>query len=497
MFSVTVRDHMMIAHSFRGEVFGPAQRLHGATFVVDATFRRAELDADDIVVDIGRAAEELRAVLGELNYRNLDDEPALRRHEHHDRGAGPGGRRPAGRAGARRCARRRAPAAWPGSRSPCTSRTSPGPATSGRCERSSGRSHVVLPNDIDDPATPSGGNVYDRRICRGLAAAGWSVREHAVPGAWPRPGAAERASLARVLAPLPDDAVVLLDGLVASTVPEVLAAAGPTAAPGRPGAPAAGRRTERREAREREALAAAVAVVDHQRVDPPTAARPVRAARRPGPRRPARGGPRAPGVRLGRPARSCSASRPSPRTRGTTCWSRPWRAVADLPWTLRLRRRADPGSGLRRTGCAGRCAGVRPRRPGAAGRPAHRRRARRRVRRRRPAGAGVARRDVRHGGHRGAGPRHPGAGHGGGRAAGGARRAHRTAAGRACWCRPTTRPRWPARCAAGSATPTCAHRLRRSARGRRDTLTDWPVTSEDSRLWRVPATSGGGAVTPA
>ena len=75
MFSVTVRDHMMIAHSFRGEVFGPAQRLHGATFVVDATFRRAELDADGIVVDIGRATEALHALLGELNYRNLDDEP--------------------------------------------------------------------------------------------------------------------------------------------------------------------------------------------------------------------------------------------------------------------------------------------------------------------------------------------------------------------------------------------------------------------------------------
>jgi 6-pyruvoyl-tetrahydropterin synthase len=74
VFSVTVRDHMMIAHSLRGEVFGPAQRLHGATFVVDATFRRATLDADGIVVDIGRAAEALRAVLGELTYRNLDDE---------------------------------------------------------------------------------------------------------------------------------------------------------------------------------------------------------------------------------------------------------------------------------------------------------------------------------------------------------------------------------------------------------------------------------------
>ena len=77
MFSVTVRDHMMIAHSFRGAVFGPAQRLHGATYVVDATFRRATLDADNIVVDIGRAAEELRAVVAELTYRNLDDEPAF------------------------------------------------------------------------------------------------------------------------------------------------------------------------------------------------------------------------------------------------------------------------------------------------------------------------------------------------------------------------------------------------------------------------------------
>ena len=74
MFSVTIRDHMMIAHSLRGDVFGPAQRLHGATYVVDATFRRASLDADGIVVDIGRAAEALRAVVTEIGYRNLDDE---------------------------------------------------------------------------------------------------------------------------------------------------------------------------------------------------------------------------------------------------------------------------------------------------------------------------------------------------------------------------------------------------------------------------------------
>ena len=77
MFSISVRDHIMVAHSFRGEVFGPAQRLHGATFVVDATFRRTELDTDNIVVDIGLATSELGAVLADLNYRNLDDEPAF------------------------------------------------------------------------------------------------------------------------------------------------------------------------------------------------------------------------------------------------------------------------------------------------------------------------------------------------------------------------------------------------------------------------------------
>jgi 6-pyruvoyl-tetrahydropterin synthase len=77
VFSVTVRDHMMIAHSFHGEVFGPAQRLHGATYVVDATFRRPALDEDNIVVDIGAAAQELHAVLAELTYRNLDDEAAF------------------------------------------------------------------------------------------------------------------------------------------------------------------------------------------------------------------------------------------------------------------------------------------------------------------------------------------------------------------------------------------------------------------------------------
>jgi len=77
VFAVTVRDHMMVAHSFTGEVFGPAQALHGATFVVDATFRRPGLDENGIVVDIGLAASALREVVGALSYRNLDDEPAF------------------------------------------------------------------------------------------------------------------------------------------------------------------------------------------------------------------------------------------------------------------------------------------------------------------------------------------------------------------------------------------------------------------------------------
>jgi 6-pyruvoyltetrahydropterin/6-carboxytetrahydropterin synthase len=77
MYSVNVRDHFMIAHSFRGEAFGPAQRLHGATYVVDAEFRRRALDADGMVVDIARATDVLRRVLGELNLRNLDDDPAF------------------------------------------------------------------------------------------------------------------------------------------------------------------------------------------------------------------------------------------------------------------------------------------------------------------------------------------------------------------------------------------------------------------------------------
>jgi 6-pyruvoyl-tetrahydropterin synthase len=77
MFSVCVRSHVMIAHSFRGELFGPAQNLHGATYVVDVEFRRRELGPEGVVIDIGRATTALEKLLGELNFKNLDDDPAF------------------------------------------------------------------------------------------------------------------------------------------------------------------------------------------------------------------------------------------------------------------------------------------------------------------------------------------------------------------------------------------------------------------------------------
>ena len=158
MFSVTIRDHMMVAHSLRGAVFGPAQRLHGATYVVDATFRSEALDADGIVVDIGRAAQELHAVVSALSYRNLDDEPELASMNTTteelawvvaDRLAagcmlapwrsrqGSGGDRGHAARVARRLGHVRANAV--------------------------STVHVVVPDGLDDPMRPTGGNIYDRR----------------------------------------------------------------------------------------------------------------------------------------------------------------------------------------------------------------------------------------------------------------------------------------------------------------------------------------------
>ncbi len=215
MFSVTVRDHMMIAHSFTGAVFGPAQRLHGATFVVDATFRSEHLDADNIVVDIGRATDELHAVMERLSYRNLDDEPAFagintstealakvvadRLAERLLAGAmGEGGRQLAGLAVTlheSHVASATLRAGVGGNRE-VNRRTWVRPSSV----------YVVVPDGIDDATRPSGGNTYDRRICRELSAMGWSVNERAVAGCWPRPSTAASATLAGVLGRIPDGA---------------------------------------------------------------------------------------------------------------------------------------------------------------------------------------------------------------------------------------------------------------------------------------------------
>ena len=203
MFSVTVRDHMMIAHSLRGAVFGPAQRLHGATYVVDATFRRAgarrgrhrrrhrprgrgaarrrgraQLPQPRRRARRSRASNTTTEVLARVVADRLADR--VRAGELGDgRGALDGHNRDAARV-ARRVGELRA-----------------GAVTA---------VHVIVPEGIDDPARPSGGNTYDRRVCGGLAALGWTVREHAVPGRLAAPGAADHAALARAVARIPDGA---------------------------------------------------------------------------------------------------------------------------------------------------------------------------------------------------------------------------------------------------------------------------------------------------
>ena len=214
MYSVTVADHMMVAHSLRGEAFGPAQALHGATYVVEATFRRADLDPDGIVVDIGLAAAALHDIAGALTYRNLDDEAAfagvntttevLARHVADELA----GRISDGSLGrhARHLRRRGHPPREP-----------PGVGVLRACAMSR-PVHVVMPAGVRDPARPGGGNTYDVRVCAGLAARGRRVREHEIQGAWPHPGPAD-SSAGHLVESLPDADVLLVDGLVGSTAP--------------------------------------------------------------------------------------------------------------------------------------------------------------------------------------------------------------------------------------------------------------------------------------
>ena len=370
MFSVTVRDHMMVAHSFRGEVFGPAQRLHGATFVVDATFRRAELDADGIVVDIGRATEAAARRAGRPEL------PQPRRRAGVRRDATP----------PPRCWPSSSPTGWPtGSHAgalgerrararrdrgrPCTSRTSRGRATSGRCDAPA-RARRRRPAGIDDPRRPSGGNVYDRRVCAGLRDARLGrarARGRRRLAATRRRGARRRWP--RRCAALPDGAVVLVDGLVgvgrarrcscrqAGRLRLVVLVHMPLGV--------ARRRADPR--RERAVLSAAAAVVDDQPLDRAAgwstryglAADRVHVAA-PG-CRPRRARPRA------RAAGGAAALRRarSRRPRATTCCSRRWPRSPTWPGAAPASGALDLRPGVRRPAArAG--ATRRHRRPGAA-----------------------------------------------------------------------------------------------------------------------------------
>ena len=169
MYTVEVRDHIMIAHSFRGDVFGPAQALHGATFVVDAAFISKEVDENNIVIDIGRAHDALKEILQPLNYKNLDDDSGLQGRQHHDRISHAAYLQPARGSRARRQARPRR------QRTESDPRHHFGIACGARVLR--GRFVVrrvvfAVPGDLDQP---TGGYAYDKRIIEELRALGWDV----------------------------------------------------------------------------------------------------------------------------------------------------------------------------------------------------------------------------------------------------------------------------------------------------------------------------------
>jgi hypothetical protein len=213
MYSLNVRDHFMIAHSFDGEVFGPAQRLHGATYVVDATFRRADLDGDGLVVDIGRAGEQLRAFWRRsttATWTTSPRSPGRTRPPSSWRG-----RSSSGSCG--RCARAswaRARAASRRSASRCTSRTSRGEATRGPCDDAA-ELHFVVPGPLGQL---TGGYVYDARMVEGLRELGWRVQVHNLAGRSRRRRGRPRC-LGATLASLPDGARVVIDGLAMGGLP--------------------------------------------------------------------------------------------------------------------------------------------------------------------------------------------------------------------------------------------------------------------------------------
>ena len=219
MYSVTVRDHFMIAHSFTRRGVRPAQRLHGATYVVDLELRRPTLDADGVVVDIGRAGDGAARGAGRAQLPQPRRAAGVRRPQHDDRVPGARDLRSHGGAHRRRRARRRARAASRRCGSPCTSRTSRGRRTRApprgsvpgmtvlRRPTSERFVSFVVPGPLD---TPTGGYAYDRHMTRALRARGWQVDVHALDGDFPAPNAAALAACRRAAAALPDGTLVMV-----------------------------------------------------------------------------------------------------------------------------------------------------------------------------------------------------------------------------------------------------------------------------------------------
>ncbi len=214
MFAVEVRDHIMIAHSFRGAVFGPAQALHGATFVIDAAFIAETLDDNGIVIDIGRAHDALKAVVATLNYRNLDEVPEfkgrntttefLTRHifDQLAKGARAGefGRDGRELKSIRDYAFRVA----------CRARLVRGRFVVKRFA-------FAVPGDL---ATPTGGYAYDRRMIAELGDLGWQVDLLDLGEGFPWPSDATRAAALTQLLSIPAGRTIVVDGLALGALPE-------------------------------------------------------------------------------------------------------------------------------------------------------------------------------------------------------------------------------------------------------------------------------------